>query len=578
MSILNVFNEVASAEQPAVGTGIGQFGTVKQNLKMVSSDTGTYYLDNKVENVWTRDYANYTRYSEPDSFFDSGTSSNYQQDAVDAHYNMTNVLNFFKDTFGRNGNDDACSKFNLYIDENNTGWNAYGSQNYTRFLVGHGSAGRSMACCLDVAGHEFTHGMLFSEGLSYNYRESGSLHEGLADVFGTICEYFIPNDGSFDWTNAEDTGSITRDSANPWIDDYDDFLAKNVLEPHAGGGVVSKAAYLIAEGGTHNNKSVTGIGYTKLANIFYSAVNDGYIVYNMTFLQFADAAVQVAELEYGTGSPEVQTVKDAFSAVGVLGGAPENFTMTGRNGLSVQFGWDGTPGEEYAIYRSNGQTLDKLTVTTSLTGTADTQYGSCNFYVAKVDSNGNRISGYSNAVNVTVYSEAPENFRMTGRNGLTVSFSWDGTSVDGYLIYRRPSGSSGEGEVVDWTNNTSYSVNTIPGSYDYYVAKCNISLNRVSEFSNTATVVSAAAPQNLIIAQQALSVVRLSWDGTSGTSYALYSKLTGSTDAPVKVLETTNTWCLTSVSNGSFDFYVAQIDSNGDRISGFSNSVTAEYY
>jgi Zn-dependent metalloprotease len=577
LSILDVFNEVASAEQPAVGSGIGQFGTVKQNLKMVYSDTGTYYLDNTVEKIWTRNYATSTRYSEPDSFFDSGTPSNFQQDAVDAHYYMSNVLKFFKDTFGRNGNDDAGSKYNLYINENNTGWNAYGGKNYGEFLVGHGAAGRSMACCIDVIGHEFTHGMLFSEGLSYSYPQSSSLHEGLADIFGTICEYFIPNDGSFDWTNAEDSGTITRDSANPLIDDYGDFLAQNA-QAHGGGGVVTKAAYLIAEGGTHNNKSVTGIGYTKLANVFYNAINDGYIVSNMTFLQFADAAVHAAELEYGTGSQEVQTVKDAFSAVGVLGGdIPENFTMTGRNGLSVQFSWNGTPGEKYAIYKSNGQTLVKLTVTTGLTGTANTQYGSWDFYVAKVDSNGNRISGFSNAVNVAVYSEAPQNFRITGRNGLNVTFSWDGTSVNGYLIYRRTSGSSGEGELIDWTNNTSYGANIVPGSYDYYVAECGSLLNRVSEFSNTVTLVGAEAPQNLAIIQQSLSVVRLSWNGTSGTRYALYRKVTGSTDAPAKVLETTNTWCLTSV-NGSYDFYVAQVDSNGDRISAFSNSVTAQYY
>lgn len=577
LSILKVFNKVASAEQPVVGSGIGQFGTVKQNLKMVCSDTGTYYLENTVENICTMKCSDGIRYNNPSSFFNEVSPDNFQQDAVDAHYNMSNVLKYFKDTFGRDGNDDNGSKYEVYINEYSTECNGYGLENYARFPVGHGNAGRSTSCCMDVVGHEFTHGMLFSEGLSYDYPQSGSLHEGLADVFGTICEYFIPNEGSFDWTIGEDTGTVSRYADNPDIDDYNDFLAQNIREQHAGGGVISKAGYLIAEGGTHNNKTVTGIGYIKLAKIFYDAINDGYITSDMTFLQFLDAAVLAAELEYGTGSPEVQTVKDAFCAVGVMGDVPENFTMTARNGLSVQFGWNGVPGKEYAIYRSNGQTLDKLTVTTGSTGTADTQYGSCDFYLAKVDPNGNRISGFSNAVNVSVYPDAPQNFRVTGRNGLTVSFSWDGTSTDRYILYREYTGVPLSSSVVDVVYGTSCSVNTTIGDYDYYVAECDSIPKRTSEYSNKVTVVAASSPENLIIAQQGLSVVRLSWYGSTGTSYALYSKPTGSTGNPEKVLETTNTWCLTPV-NGSIDFYVAVVDSNGDRISRFSNSVTAEYY
>ncbi len=585
LSVINLFSQIAASEQPAVGSGIGQFGTVKQNLKMVYDDNGTYYLDNTVENVWTKNYTDpfQARYSEPDNFFNSGTSSNYQQDAVDAHHNMTNVLKFFNDTFGRNGNDNNGSRFNLFIDESGTECNAYGSTNYARFPVGHGDAGRSLACCLDVVGHEFTHGMLFSEGLtdySINYSETGSLHEGLADVFGMICEYYIPSEGSFDWTNGEDSGTIIRDCANPDIDDYDDYIT-NKSGSHSGGGVITKAAYLIAEGGTHNNKTVTGIGYTKLANIFYNAIDDGYLCNNTNFTQFAAIVANAAELAYGAGSQEVQTVNDAFAAVRLLPDAPQNFVMTGLNGQTVQFSWTGTSGDTYGIYRRGiGNNLVKLCETTGSTCTVQTLYGNCDFYVAKVDSNGNRISGYSNAVTVSAYANALENFTMTGMDGSSVSFSWDGIS-DGYLyiLYRRHTGSSEDYTLAGMAMNAYCTINTIPGKYDYYVAKIDYDFTRFTNYSNPVTVeYYLTAPQNLIIAQQVLSSLQLSWAGTSGASYAVYCKSTGSTGTPVKVWGTTYTSCSVPVPNGSYDFYVAQVDSDGYRISDFSNPVTAQYY
>jgi Zn-dependent metalloprotease len=195
LSILSTFNHVASAEQAAKGSGIGQFGKVIQNLDIVYNDADSkYYLhniDGKLEVM------NHSRvvYSEPDSNFDSGTPTNYQQDAVDAYDNMQCILKYFKDTFNRDGNDDKGSKYQVYINDTNLDMNAYGSENYAEFLVGHGSGGgtRGTACCLDVAAHEFTHGMLEAEGLSYYETpgcttEATSLHEGLATLLGSIVD------------------------------------------------------------------------------------------------------------------------------------------------------------------------------------------------------------------------------------------------------------------------------------------------------------------------------------------------------------------------------------------------------
>ena len=49
---------------------------------------------------------------------------------------------------------------------------------------------------------------------------------------------------------------------------------------------------------------------------------------------------------------------------------------------------------------------------------------------------------------------------------------------------------------------------------------------------------------------------------------------TGFADPPIKVKETTNTTDTAETLPGSYDFYVAQVDSAGNRISDFSNLVT----
>ena len=72
--------------------------------------------------------------------------------------------------------------------------------------------------------------------------------------------------------------------------------------------------------------------------------------------------------------------------------------------------------------------------TTYTKDSVETLPGSYDFYVAQVDSDGNRISDYSNVATIESYLGAPENFRISQRSGLTVQFSLNGTSVTNYGI------------------------------------------------------------------------------------------------------------------------------------------------
>jgi Zn-dependent metalloprotease len=617
LSILEKLSHVASAEQAATGTGIGQqFGnqTEQLPLQIVHDDTtNTYYLQNITDNFKTVNKVE-TRFSElNDNCFDSGTSTNYQQDAVDAHYNITYVLDFFEDRFSRIGtNDDpSSSAYKVMIDETNTEVNAYGSQDRVQFCTGRGSANRSMACCLDVAAHEFTHGMLFAEGLLDNdgYQESDSLHEGLADVFGTVCEYFYFKDNdtvkhsgtSFDWNNAEDAiisrlyyGVLSvgaRDCANPIVDSYDKYIAMKA-ESHLGGGVITKAAYLIAEGGTHNGKLVAAISndkdtaYSKLAEIFYEVI-DNHMSLITNFEQFANTAVYSAEELYPNTSA-AQTVHDAFAAVGVLvpEKAPTNFAEIGRNGMNIDFSWNGTSGHKYAIYRRNivTNTLDKLTETTNTTSTVETIYGSWDYLVVEVDVNGDRISGYSNAVTIAIYKPAPQNLVVTGVNGLNVSLSWQDTSPNAYVIIEvvKPGVAGGTSDVSETGTCTIACLHY--DSYNISVAEylTNGTLyNRISEYSNVVTVdTRIAAVENLRMTGRNGSNIEFSWDGTAGNNYSLYRKFTASTSAPEKVTGSSTNGTSASIValNGMYDYYVVQETASGERMSHFGNPVSVENY
>ncbi len=684
MSILGKNNQELSLEEPAVGSGVGQSGTVKQPIKMVK-DNNVYYLKNTVENLKTIHELDGI-YSENDNCFDTDTGTNYQKDAVDAHYNMTNIINFFKGSpFNRNGNDDNGSEYIIeFIQDGSNVFNAFADINKVRIGAGKGSAGKSVAVAVDAMAHEFTHGILKSEGLGdssdghfeFNppLTERLSLHEGISDVFGAICEYFLPSEGTPDWTIGEDTGDIIRDCANPVIDNYIEYKRRILVcendrtikypKPHEGGGVITKAASLMAMGGTFKNVTVAPIGMEKLAVIFYHAVNDGNMIYDMKYPQFAAALLQSSETIYGANSSETNTVRKALGAVGLdlrivyasgpslqltwlpLAGshygiyrretsstaepqkiqetsnttetvqaisgsydyfiasidqngnrisefsspltykmsfpAPQNFRLTNRSGLLIQFSWDAAsnPGAKYAIFKAiagSGDPVEKCIETTNTTVAFNTPFGRYEYYVAQIDENGDIISYLSQPVTVNADYPAPQNFRLTNRSGLLIQFSWDAANNPGakYAIYKAIAGSGDPVEKCIETTNTTVALNTPFGRYEYYVAQIDENGDMISYLSQPVTVnADYPAPSNFHMVNRSGLQISFAWDGTSDARYAIYKAATGSTDLPEKCMETTDTTLTVDTLIGSYDFYVAQIDEEGNKISYLSEPIT----
>jgi Zn-dependent metalloprotease len=528
LDVVNVEKSSTRVKTSVYGTGVGEFGLI-EDLKMAEEDE-MFYLINLDENFETGEAVNFQVFSNTQNHFeaDPNVAMSRLTHGVDAHYNLTGVIEFFKDYFNRNSYDDngGLIRCRIMFGPHNARAEQYGNWGdhseiwfYNRKPVDEDgneiTDGRSTAAALDIVAHEFTHLLLFHEGLNYNNgQENMILHEGLADTFAVICEYalesYLLSKGESDWIIGEDTGKAMRNAAYPEITQYSDVLNMDPFIPHSGGGVITKAAYLIAEGGIHNGKKIEGIGYSKLANIFYSAMTDGYIVPRSSLVDFASYAVAVVNLfdneQYKHNSiksgksiyydyKDVNTVIDAFTSVELLTGTPDNFRVTNIDGLSVEFAWDGIDGGNYGIFRSktgSGHSPKKVAETTNSQIVLESLPGKYDYYIALIDGNGNRITAFSDAVTVETYLKAPKNFREYFSIGLIVKFKWDysGTPGTRYGIYMKCSNLPGEPiKVAETPFNMFYTI-SIWGSYDYYVAIVDEKGERISDYSNKVTVTS----------------------------------------------------------------------------------------
>jgi thermolysin len=341
--ILNSYNNLDEADSSApaakpggttsstntTGTGIGVLGDTK-TLNMTVSGS-TYYLQDNTRaqgGIFTYDAANRQRlagtlWTSPDNLL----NSTYDAAAVDAHYFAGLTFDYYKNVFGRNSYDNKGGALKSSVhygrNYNNAFWNGtqmvYGDGDGTTFIPLSGG--------IDVVAHELTHAVTeTSSNLTYQ-NESGALNEAISDIFGTLIEFY--NNKNPDYEIGEDiytpkiAGDALRSMSNPTkYGDPDNYANRYTGTSDNGGvhtnsGIINKAAYLIAQGGTAYGVSVMGIGNTKLAQIFYRA-NTTYLTASSTFSQARAACVKAAaDLFGGTSSAEVTTVNKAFDAVGV---------------------------------------------------------------------------------------------------------------------------------------------------------------------------------------------------------------------------------------------------------------------
>ncbi len=334
--ILNMYNKIYT-NGPTTGTGTDFHGNVH--------DLNTYAVDS----WWDTEYALYddtrgggilvydgrNRTSLPGTIWydaDNRFNSDYDAVAVDAHVNAGIVYDYYKDMHNRNSYDGNDARIKSTVHYKQDYVNAFWNGNQMVYGDGDGQDYYPFAAALDVVGHELTHAVTeYTAGLEYQ-NESGAINEAMSDIFGTLIEFYA-NDNP-DWLCAEDivgptNGNVAMRSledpttvSNGLTGPYPDHTSKkyNGTEDYGGvhinSSIINKCAYLISEGGSHYGVSVDGIGRDKMGDIFYRALS-AHMTSTTDFSQLREVVIYSAGELFGQNSSEVQTVKDAFDAVGI---------------------------------------------------------------------------------------------------------------------------------------------------------------------------------------------------------------------------------------------------------------------
>jgi bacillolysin len=261
---------------------------------------------------------------------DPCTNATYDADVKAAHLFAGNTYDFYLNNHGRDSLDNAgmtlvstadyCDP-TLPCPYKNAFWNGQ------QMVYGDGYAAD------DVVGHELTHGVTEHESQLFYYYQSGAINESFSDVWGEFID--LSNTSGTDtadtrWRIGEDIpGGAIRDMQDPTAFADPDKMTSSLYRNdddlsaswdhggvHTNSGVDNKAAYLMTDGDTFNGKTVTGLGITKVAKIYYEAETN--LLTSASDYQNLYAALQqsCANLTGTAGitSADCQEVKDAVDA------------------------------------------------------------------------------------------------------------------------------------------------------------------------------------------------------------------------------------------------------------------------
>ena len=241
--------------------------------------------------------------------------------AVSAIANARKTTNYFLDQHGRNGLDGNGGGSISFIDATFDGSanNAMNSGPYIWYGRGDNSLFSNTAAALDVAAHEFTHGVISTtSNLEYKF-QSGALNESFADIFGVMLDpedWFVGEDMTVAAPGFLRSMSSPSSGLSPQPENMGEYqsLPESTDKGgvHINSGIPNRAFYLLAEGLTTEGLG-KAIGRPKAAQIAYQTMVS--LPSTATFDQAAGAMYEQAGILYGAA--EQQAVAAAFEAVGL---------------------------------------------------------------------------------------------------------------------------------------------------------------------------------------------------------------------------------------------------------------------
>lgn len=213
-------------------------------------------------------------------------------------------------------------------DYNNAFWNG------TQMVYGDGDGEifDRFTKCVDVIGHELTHGVTqYEAALEYD-GQSGALNESFSDIFGSLVKQFAlkQNVEKADWLigaglfSKKVKGVALRSMKDPGTA-YDDPTIGKDPQPghmknyvktssdsggvHINSGIPNHAFYLAA-------KEIGGYAWEKAGKIWYVTLRDR-LRENSDFQDTANITFEVAGSLFGKGSHEQKAIFNAWDKVGL---------------------------------------------------------------------------------------------------------------------------------------------------------------------------------------------------------------------------------------------------------------------
>lgn len=459
-------------------------GNVIYNLNHATEGKGAIYVD--PDNTWG-DGANYKEDPE------STTSANGQTAAVDAAFGLQATWDMYKNVFGRNGIDGQGSPTYARVHYDSAYDNAFYSDYCKCITYGDGTKLQTLTS-LDVAAHEFSHGVCSTTaGLIYN-KESGGLNEANSDIMGAMAEFYtrgaggkgskIPDTGGT-WTQGEQITtpayplkmrflykpSKDGSSADAWSS-----TLKN-LNVHYSSGPMNRAFYFLSQGATTTGdtsstflpQGMTGIGNDKAAKIWFRALTT-YMVPSTDYAGARIALIQSVRDLFPVSGPEEIAVWNAFAAINV--GSP----------------WTGPDTPPTVTLNESG---DKGMISFSAAAVDDKGVVKVEFLLDGALVGSSTAPPYAMTYDSLLQDDGPHTLvaKAIDTSGLYTLATTTFTIANGQLIHN---GSFEKGYGVGWSNTSGMQIGAILGQTAYDGTK-------MAKFCGTGSAMSVSLYQSIAI-------------------------------------------------------------------------------
>lgn len=268
-----------------------------------------------------------------------GTRSRAEGDAPsgdpatdEAYDGAGETFDLYSNVYGRNSIDDLGMRLESSVHYGLGYDNAFWNGTQMVYGDGDGKLFHRFTICIDVIGHELTHGVTAHEANLDYQDEPGALNESISDVFGCLVKQRVLSQtaAEADWLigaglfTPKVHGTALRSMKAPGTA-YDDPVLGKDPQPahmkdyvhtvdddggvHLNSGIPNRAFFLAAD-------AIGGRAWEKAGKIWYVALRDR-LRRDSTFAAAARLTLAVAASLFGPGGAEAKAVRSAWSGVGI---------------------------------------------------------------------------------------------------------------------------------------------------------------------------------------------------------------------------------------------------------------------